>query len=94
MSANLDTTEKYGYECTLYTVITLIDEGFLLGEDWNTGNATITRIPFKGHCLLDLIKEKGVWKQIKRKIKILPIISIKVMYDIGIEIAKKNISIE
>ena len=95
-TTKLDTTEKYGEECTIYAILNLMDAGYIDGTDGSTElskDAYIKEITFEGHQFIYSVQVKGVWEELEEQSKELPFLSIKSLANMALEIANQKMTV-
>mgnify|MGYP004470054241 CR=1 FL=1 len=84
--ANVLQNENYSVEDIRYTLLQLYDGGFLIARPLQTKLATdvvVSDISWKGHELLDSIRDDEVWKQTKKATSGLKSVSIGILSNVA-----------
>jgi hypothetical protein len=84
---------EYSTEVIAYHLNLLIDEGFLVGNGKRAGIPLINNMTWKGHELLDDIRDETVWGNTKERIKGLSSVGVSLVWEIAKAELKKRLNL-
>lgn len=92
-----DTFKKYGEDASSYTILKLIEAGFLNGKPLYAGNKlyhlTVSSITFAGHEFLDNIRDDKTWSKAKSLAQSLAGASISLVAKLAYDATKKKLGL-